>query len=76
MAEWLKGSGVTEVYICGLATDYCVKFTALDAVSSGFKTCLIEDASRGVNLQMNDVNNAVAEMKKAGVLIEGSAKML
>ncbi|HEY1788355.1 MAG TPA: bifunctional nicotinamidase/pyrazinamidase [Verrucomicrobiae bacterium] len=76
MAEWLKGRGVTEVHICGLATDYCVKFTALDAVSSGFKTHLIEDASRGVNLQLNDVNNAVAEMKKAGVLIENSAKML
>jgi nicotinamidase/pyrazinamidase len=76
MTEWLNGRGVTEVHICGLATDYCVKFTALDAVSSGFKTWLIEDASRGVNLQMNDVNNAIAEMKKAGVLIENSAKML
>lgn len=76
MAEWLKGSGVTDVHICGLATDYCVKFTALDAVSSGFKTYLVEDASRGVKLQKNDVNNAIAEMKKAGVLIEISAKML
>lgn len=76
MAEWLKGRGVTDVHICGLATDYCVKFTALDAVSSGFKTYLVEDASRGVNLQKNDVNNAIAEMKKAGVLVESSAKIL
>lgn len=76
MAEWLKGRGVTDVHICGLATDYCVKFTALDAVSSGFKTYLVEDASRGVNLQKNDVNKAIAEMKKAGVLVESSAKIL
>jgi nicotinamidase/pyrazinamidase len=76
MAEWLKSHGVTDVHICGLATDYCVKFTALDAVKSGFKTYLIEDACRGVNLQTNDVNNAIAEMKRAGVLIESSAKIL
>ena len=76
MSEWLIGKGVTEVHVCGLATDYCVKFTALDAVSAGFKTHLIEDASQGVNLQPNDVNNAIAEMKQAGVLIEQSANMV
>lgn len=76
MAEWLKGKGVTEVHVCGLATDYCVKFTALDAVSAGFKTHLIEDASRGVNLQPNDVKNAIAEMKQAGVIVEQSANMV
>jgi len=76
MAEWLKGKGVTEVHVCGLATDYCVKFTALDAVSTGFKTHLIEDASRGVNLQPDDVNNAMAGMKQAGVVIEQSANFV
>ena len=75
MAEWLKGKGVTEVHVCGLATDYCVKFTALDAISSGFKTHLVEDASRGVNLQPDDVKNAIADMKRAGVVIEQSTKM-
>src|SRR6266568_4122050 len=44
LGEWLKAKSVSEVYICGLATDYCVKFTALDAVRLGFKTHLIEDA--------------------------------
>ena len=69
LGEWLKSKGVTEVYICGLATDYCVKFTALDAVSLGFKTHLFEDASRGVNLRPTDVKEAILEMQRAGVEI-------
>ncbi len=76
LGEWLKDKGVTEIFVCGLATDYCVKFTALDAVQSGFKTTLIEDASRGVNLQPNDVQNAIAEMKRAGVAVVRSAELL
>src|SRR5882724_3182677 len=76
LGEWLKAQGVTEVYVCGLATDYCVKFTALDAVAMGFKTHFIEDASRGVNLRPNDVNDSIAEMKRAGVLIVQSADIL
>lgn len=72
MAEWLAGRGVDEVFVCGLATDYCVKFTALDAVGAGFKVRLIEDASRGVNLRPDDVKNSIAEMKQAGVNIEQS----
>jgi nicotinamidase/pyrazinamidase len=67
LGEWLKAKGVTEVFVCGLATDYCVKFTALDAAQLGFKTHFIEDASRGVNLQPNDVMNAIAEMNRAGI---------
>ena len=66
LGEWLKAKGVTEVFVCGLATDYCVKFTALDAAQTGFKTHFIEDASRGVNLGPNDVKNAIAEMNRAG----------
>ena len=42
---------MTDVYVCGLATDYCVKATALDAVGLGFKTYLVEDACRGVELR-------------------------
>jgi len=76
LGEWLKAKGVSEVYVCGLATDYCVKFTALDAVQFGFKTFLIEDASRGVNLQPDDVSNAIAEMKRAGVTVVQSANLL
>ena len=73
---WLKAKGVTEIYVCGLATDDCVKFTALDALSLKFKTFFIEDASRGVNLRPDDVTHAIAEMTKAGVAIVRSADLL
>lgn len=76
LGNWLKEKGVTDVYVCGLATDYCVKFTALDAVKLGFTTHVIEDASRGVNLQPGDVGNAFAEMQRAGVKIVQSADLL
>src|SRR5688572_17322463 len=76
LGEWLKERGVAEVFVCGLATDYCVKFTALDAVQFGFKTALIEDASRGVNLRPTDVTEAIAEMKRAGVQVVNSTELL
>ncbi|MEL7160714.1 MAG: bifunctional nicotinamidase/pyrazinamidase, partial [Bacteroidota bacterium] len=50
LAEWLREKGITEVHVLGLATDYCVKFTVLDALREGFATTLVADASRGVNL--------------------------
>ena len=76
LGEWLNEKGAKEVFVCGLATDYCVKFTALDAVQAGFKATLIEDASRGVNLKADDVKNAVSEMKRAGVSVIRSADIL
>ena len=76
LGEWLKAQRVTEVFVCGLATDYCVKFTALDAAKMGFKTHLIEDASRGVNLRPDDVRNAIEEMKRAGVVVMQSGGIL
>lgn len=75
LGEWLKTKGVAEVYVCGLATDYCVRFTALDAVQLGFKVHLIQDASRGVNLQPDDVANAIMEMKRAGVSVIQSTQL-
>jgi len=62
LGEYLKSKNVTDVYVCGLATDYCVKFTALDAVQLGFKTHLYANASRGVNLKPGDVDRAIEEM--------------
>jgi nicotinamidase/pyrazinamidase len=76
LGEWLKDAGVTEVFVCGLATDYCVKYTALDAAQLGFKTHFIEDASRGVNLQPDDVRNAIAEMNRTGVATVQSSDIL
>jgi nicotinamidase/pyrazinamidase len=76
LAEWLKERGVDTVYIMGLAADYCVKFTALDAIREGFKTYLVEDATRGVNLQPGDVEKAIAEMQAAGVQLVRSDTLL
>ncbi len=69
LGEYLKGQGVTAVYVCGLATDYCVKHTALDAVSLGFPTHLLAAACRGVDLQHGDSQRAIDEMRQGGVLI-------
>lgn len=67
MGEWLKEQGVTDVYILGLATDYCVKYSALDAVKLGFRTHVIEDGCRGVELKPGDSAAALDEMRRAGV---------
>jgi len=76
LGDYLRAKGVTDVAVVGLATDYCVKFTALDAVQLGFKTTLIEDACRGVNLQPSDVKKAVDEMETAGVVVQTSDAIL
>ncbi|MCA9735633.1 MAG: bifunctional nicotinamidase/pyrazinamidase [Deferribacteres bacterium] len=74
LENYLQEKGVTELSICGLATDYCVKFSALDAVNLGFKTNVIIDACRGVELANGDVDKAIREMKVKGVqIIESSA---
>ena len=69
LSDYLKQQGVKEVAVCGLATDYCVKFTALDARQLGFDVTLIEDACRGVNLRPGDVDRAIQEMKDNGVRV-------
>ena len=69
LGEYLNRQGVTDVYVCGLATDYCVKATALDAVGLGFKTFLIEDACRGVELREGDVQQAIQQMQEQGVVV-------
>jgi nicotinamidase/pyrazinamidase len=73
---YLKQRGVNDVYVCGLATDYCVKFTALDARQLGYQTHLIEDATRGVELRPGDVARAVEEMRRAGVDVVQSQRLL
>jgi nicotinamidase/pyrazinamidase len=66
MGEWLREQGVTAVSVCGLALDYCVKFTALDALELGFETTLIRDATRAVELAPGDGERAVAEIRARG----------
>ncbi|HNV70951.1 MAG TPA: bifunctional nicotinamidase/pyrazinamidase [Candidatus Ozemobacteraceae bacterium] len=67
LEQRLARDGVKAVTILGLATDYCVKFTALDAVRLGFKTRLVQDGCRGVELKPGDVEHALDEMRQAGV---------
>jgi len=67
LGDYLKKLGVDEVTIMGLATEYCVKFTALDAVRLGFKTRLIIEGVRGVEVQKGDCKKALDEMRNAGV---------
>lgn len=76
LEKLLKKSGVTNVAVMGLATDYCVKFTALDAVSLGLETTLIEDGSRGVELQPGDIARSISEMRNAGVEIVSSDQII
>jgi nicotinamidase/pyrazinamidase len=76
LGDYLQARGVNEVFIAGLATDYCVKFTALDAVMLGFKTSVIVDACRGVEVQDGDTARAIEEMSAAGVHIMESGQLL
>jgi nicotinamidase/pyrazinamidase len=76
LGEYLQDKKVTDVFVMGLATDYCVKFTALDAVALGFKTFLIEDACRGVNLKPDDTTHAIQELQQAGVFLVRSSQVM
>ena len=65
LAEWLRSREVTHVDVCGLATDYCVRATALDAVRAGFETRLVQSLCAGV--AAGTTSSALAEMESAGV---------
>ncbi|MEJ1932403.1 nicotinamidase [Nostoc sp. NIES-2111] len=71
LAQYLRQHGVTDLWVCGLAEDVCVKATALDGVGKGFRVHLVEEASRPLTPQSGDI--ARFELAKAGVLIEGRA---
>lgn len=69
LAEYLRGHGVQEVSFAGLATDYCVKFTVLDAIRLGFKTTVLAAACRAVDLAVGDGGRALLEMSAAGAAV-------
>jgi len=75
----IRDLGVDELYVCGLATDYCVRATALDAVRRGLRVRVLKDAIKGVDLKPGDSETAVEEMRAAGVPLlasRGIAKLL
>ena len=76
MGEWLRERGIEAVDVCGLALDYCVKFTALDALSLGFATTLIQDACRAVELSPGDGARAAAAIAENGGRVVDSATIL
>ncbi len=75
LAGLLEGLGLRRIHVCGLATDYCVLYTVLDALSCGFEAVLVEDACRGVDAEPGDVERAVERMKRAGASVVSAATL-
>lgn len=73
LAQLLREEGVNEVWVGGLATDYCVKHTVVDAVREGFEVKALADAMRAVNVKPGDGAKAIAEMREVGAEIVGDA---
>ncbi|HSW68898.1 MAG TPA: bifunctional nicotinamidase/pyrazinamidase [Gammaproteobacteria bacterium] len=76
LGDYLVRLGVTKVYLMGLATDYCVKYSCLDAAKLNFSVYVIEDACRGVELHPGDVAKAMKEIQAAGVKLIESKQIL
>jgi nicotinamidase/pyrazinamidase len=68
LAELLRGLDVERIFVGGLATDYCVKYTALDGIKEGFRIVVLGDAIRGVDLKPNDSEKALGEIREAGAV--------
>lgn len=73
LEDYLKGRGITDLYIAGLTTDYCVKETVLDAVEHGFNAYVFTDAIRAVNANPGDGEKALEEMNSAGACLMDSS---
>jgi nicotinamidase/pyrazinamidase len=73
---FLQQQGVTQLYVMGLATDYCVKYTILDGLQLGYHCSLILDGCRGVDLHPGDVDRAVEQMRKSGAMLISSKTLL
>lgn len=67
--SYLKSKNVDALYVVGLATDYCVKFSVMDALNLGFKTTVVPEGVRGVDLNEGDSQKALDEMKDVGAVI-------
>jgi len=72
---YLKSLGIKEVFLCGLATDFCVLYSALDAAGLGYKTFVILDACKGIDVPAGSIDAAIARMKQHGVVITASGEL-
>ncbi|WP_116124390.1 bifunctional nicotinamidase/pyrazinamidase [Lewinella sp. IMCC34183] len=75
LADWLRERGITTVHVMGLAQDYCVKFTVLDALKEGFSVTLIADGTRPVELAPGDGARAIEDMRAAGATVAESGEL-
>jgi len=69
LAHYLEKRGIKDIYLMGLALDYCVKYSTVDAREFGFNTRVIVDGCRGIELEIGDIERALEEMKQAGATI-------
>jgi len=76
LARILRDHDVDEVYVCGLATDYCVRASAIDACREGFDVTVVRDAVRGVDVNAGDSERALADMREAGARVASSDEVL
>lgn len=74
LTGYLKDRGITDLYVTGLATDFCVKWSVLDGIKEGFNVHIVEDAVRGIDLE-GSLDEAWKEMKEAGVTVTTSDKI-
>jgi nicotinamidase/pyrazinamidase len=72
LADRLGSLDVTRVFITGLATDYCVRATAIEAIENGFDVVVVTDAVRAVDAEAGDGKQAVDEMRSAGAILATS----
>ena len=76
MDDFLRHLEITRIFLCGLATDYCVFYSAMDAISFGFETCVVIDACCGVDVPDRNIEKAILLMKSSGVKIISSMELL
>jgi nicotinamidase/pyrazinamidase len=76
LAEQLRERGAEKVAVCGLATDYCVRASAIDACREGFDVTLVSDAVRAVDVEPGDGERAIEDMKAAGAKVATSDEIL
>jgi len=76
LGDHLKEKGVDRVVILGLAADVCVKYTALDALQEGFKTVVVKDGTRAVNLEEGDYEKAMDELANKGAEVTTSVEII
>ena len=67
--DFLKSRDVSELYVVGIATDYCVLYSVIDALDLGYKVTVIRDACKGIDLKPGDVEKALRKMQDKGAKI-------